>query len=98
MAKGSSTESIAHVPGVISQLGELSPGTIITEIGIAQLFGRCERSVRRAIQRGELPPPTRLFGKKTWTVGVILDHLSSRLKVASTEREKHKQKMRFLSP
>ena len=87
-----------NLPGVISELGELGPGAVITEEGIASLFGRCERSVQRAIERGELPPPTRLFGKKTWTVGTILEHIKGRLQVEANERNQMDEKIRTLSP
>ena len=52
------------LPGVIALLGELKPGAVITEEGVARLFGRHATSVKRAVQRGELPPPCRLFGKR----------------------------------
>lgn len=58
--------------GIIRELGELKPGSIVTEQGIARLFHRQVVSVKRAVQRGELPPPCRLFGINVWTVGELV--------------------------
>ena len=52
-----------ELPGIIAILGELKPGAIITEEGAAHLFGRHVASVKRAVQRGELPPPSPLRGQ-----------------------------------
>ena len=44
-------------PGVVAELGELKPGSIISEEGMARLFHRHAVSVKRAVQLGEFPPP-----------------------------------------
>ena len=46
-----------ELPGVIRLLGELKPGAILTEEGVAHLFNRHVASVKRAVQRGEFPFP-----------------------------------------
>jgi hypothetical protein len=92
------TQTEERLPGVIRELGELGTGAVITEEGMAHLFDRCERSVQRAIERGELPPPTRLFGKKTWMVGTILEHIKGRLQAEAHERDRMAAKIRTLSP
>ena len=89
-------DDIHDLPGIITALGE-SDG-IITEAGLAQLFGRCSVSVKRAVERGELPPPVRLFGQNTWTAGVIVAHLEQRLKIAAKEAAQLQGKIRALSP
>ena len=73
--------------GVISALGDLSPGSIVTEEGLACLFHRHPVSIKRAVQRGELPPPTRLFGGNAWTAGVLVRHIEARLAQAAREQE-----------
>ena len=98
MSDSSEIEHVADLPGVVRELGELGSGTLITEEGIGHLFNRCERSVQRAIERGELPPPTRLFGKKTWTVGAILEHITDRLQAEASERDRMDEKIRTLNP
>jgi len=74
--------------GIVEALGELSPGAILAEEQVARIFGRHPVSVKRAVKRGELPPPTRLFGKPVWTAGAILAHLDARLEAAKREAER----------
>jgi hypothetical protein len=86
------------VPGMIPELGKLSPSTIVTEEGLAQVFRRCPTSIKRAVRRGELPPPMRMFGRSTWTVGAILTHLNKRLETASKEAERQGRRISGLRP
>jgi hypothetical protein len=89
---------IIHRPGIIAALGELGPGAVIMEKGLAELFGRHESSVKRAVKRGELPAPTRLFGQNVWTAGVVVQHLESRLKHEAKEYEqKAEEKQRLMT-
>ena len=67
------------VPGVVSALGELAPTALITEEGLARIFGRSHDSIKRAVERNELPPSVRMFGKPTWTVEAINRHMQDRL-------------------
>jgi hypothetical protein len=85
-------------PGIIAELGTLGQETVITEEGLAQLFRRHPSSVKRAVDRGELPPPVRLFGQATWTVGVLIRHIEGRLARAAKEAERMAQKITQLSP
>lgn len=87
---------------VIPELGSLPPGAILYEPAIARLFDRSPRSVKRAVKRGELPAPTRLFGKNAWTAGAILRHLDNRIRTADAEaaqeRKDLSEKMTNLRP
>ena len=91
-------DETVRLPGVIAALGEMKSGAVITEEGVAQLFGRCTASVKRAVQRGELPAPCRLFGSNTWTVGVLVGHIEHRLEQAAAEAEAIERKIKQLSP
>ncbi len=71
---------------VVTLLGELGDGAIITEQGLAKLFGRHPTSVKRAVERGELPPPVHLMKRPVFTAGVIRSHLFRRLEAAAWER------------
>lgn len=86
------------LPGVIEELGALPPKSIISEGGVARLFSRHPASVKRAVDRGELPPPVRMFGQSVWTVEVVTEHISSRLAQAAEEREARERKYRKLAP
>ncbi|MBI2503263.1 MAG: hypothetical protein HYW07_08515 [Candidatus Latescibacteria bacterium] len=85
-------------PGIIAALGELGPGAIITEGGMAHLFKRHPASIKRAVLRGELPPPTRLLGSSAWTVGAVVRHIEKRLETAAREAERMARKLARLSP
>jgi hypothetical protein len=91
-------EESLQLPGVIAALGEMKPGAVITEEGVANLFNRCTASVKRAVQRGELPPPCRLFGSNAWTVGVLVGHIERRLQEAAAEAQRLAAKIRKLNP
>jgi len=86
------------LPGIIAVLGELKPGALVTEEGIAHLFHRHVVSVKRAVQRGELPPPGRLFGVNVWTAGALIRYIESRLDQAAQEAARDAQRMQNLSP
>jgi predicted DNA-binding transcriptional regulator AlpA len=67
--------------GIFPELAALPPGTLITEDGLAGLLGRtCRETIKRAVERGELPRPVKLMGKNTWTAGAIIQHVEDRLK------------------
>ena len=87
-----------ELPGIIALLGELGPGAIITEGGFACLFKRHPASIKRAVQRGELPPPTRLLGSSAWTVGVVVRHIEKRLDQAAKDAECLRQRIAKHSP
>jgi hypothetical protein len=74
--------------GIIHVLAELPPDAIIDEVALAEIFHRHPVSIRRAVGRGELPPPVRLFGQRTWTARAILSHLDERLEAARQNRER----------
>ena len=84
--------------GIVKTFGELPPGAILEEEAVARIFGRHSVSVKRAVERGELPPPVRLFGKPTWTAGAILAHLDARLEAAKREAEREAARISRLSP
>lgn len=71
------------IDGVIAEFGDLAPGTIIQEVALRRLFNRSKDSICLAVERQELPPPVRLFGQNTWTVGVLVDYLVDRQREAA---------------
>jgi hypothetical protein len=91
-------DTVADLPGVMETLGKLEPGAIVNEEGIAKMFDRHPTSVKRAVHRGELPPPTRLFGSNTWTAGVLIQHIEARLAEALKEHDDTILRLERLSP
>ncbi len=88
-------DNLAHnklYSGIVRHLGDLPDGAIINEEALAQMFGRCQVSIKRAIQRGELPPPVKLLGMPVWTTEKILTHINKRLDLAKKEEEKTRKK------
>jgi predicted DNA-binding transcriptional regulator AlpA len=73
--------------GGFGQLADLSRDTILDEKALAKIVGRHRASVKRAVERGELPRPVKLFGKPSWTVSALLDHIANRLSVAARTSE-----------
>jgi hypothetical protein len=91
---GEDSSRVTHLPGIIAALGDFGPGAVIMEQGLCVLFGRHESSVKRAVERGELPQPVRLFGQKAWTAGVLVKHLETRLEQAAQEAGQKAQDIR----
>ena len=97
LPKGNETDGL-DLPGVIEDLGSLPPKSLITDDGVARIFGRHVASVKRAVDRGELPPPVRIFGKSSWTVEAITEHIAKRLAKAADQRESRESKYHRLAP
>lgn len=97
------TDRIAEVQepaefGVIRKLGDLPPDAVISEDGLAKLFGRCRTSIKRAVRRGELPPSVRMFGESVWTVEALRSHMNKRLEAANKEVKQLQQRISRLRP
>lgn len=86
------------VPSYWSELGDLSEDTVISEGNLADMLGKHRVSIKRAVKRGELPPPTRLMGKPVWTVSAIRKHLNGRLDDAKREYEQLDARLAKLNP
>lgn len=91
-------EPMEALPGIIALLGELGPGAILFEEGLARLFDRHPVSIKRAVERGELPPPVKLLGQPAWTAGALVRHIEGRLEEAAKEAERLAQRIAKLSP
>ena len=85
-------------PGIFTEFGTFAPETIVTEEGLANLFGKCPESIQRAVERGELPPGVRLMGKPTWTIGAIVRHLENRLAAEACDFEQTQRRISNLKP
>lgn len=81
---------------LVPELGELGPGALVTEAGLARLLHRHPSAIKRAVQRGELPPPIRLLGAPAWTCGAVVRHLEARLEAAAKEAERLARRQRVL--
>ena len=84
--------------GIWRTIGDLPSGAIVSRRALAEMFGRCEETMDRAIGRGELPPAVKFLGGKAWTVGAIRSHFEDRMRQAREEHEGKAQKLRKLQP
>ncbi len=78
-------------PQIITALAELPPGSFVFESDLARIFGKCQMSIKRAVERGELPRPARFMGRPMWTSNAIIEHVENLLDRAKQE---HKRVMR----
>lgn len=83
--------------GVVRELGELPPHTVVSEEALAKMFRRHRASIKRAVERGELPPSVRLFGEPVWTVQSLRDHMNRRLEAAKKEAEQLQRRISQIS-
>ena len=83
-AKGVNTDDL---PEGLTKLGE---ETILFQADLARIFCRNGTTIWRAVERGELPPPIKLFGKNVWTPRSIIRHLEDALKSAADKRDKER--------
>ena len=85
-----------ELPGVISILGALPAGAFVFEAGLAAIFRKHPVSIKRAVDRKELPQPSRLFGTSVWTAGAIVKHIESRQEAAAKEAERNDRRLQQL--
>jgi predicted DNA-binding transcriptional regulator AlpA len=85
-------------PGIITALGKLPAGAIISEPALATMMSKHRVSIKRAVARGELPPPVKLFTNPVWTAGSILAHLQKRLDAAAQDAERTRRRSERLRP
>lgn len=65
---------------VCEEIGKIPTGSIVYEDGLALMFGKnCRETIKRAVERGELPPPVKLMGRNCWTAGRIICYIEQRL-------------------
>lgn len=67
------------------RLGDLGADTVIDEAGLARMFGKCRTSIKRAVARGELPAPVKMFGQCCWTADALAAHIRARMEKAQKD-------------
>ena len=68
------------------KLSALARETIISDGTLAELIGKCTRTVKRLEQRGHLPQSFKFGGENCFLVGEILDHFHRRSEEAQKAR------------
>jgi predicted DNA-binding transcriptional regulator AlpA len=98
--EGTDTESTnpSEGPGVlIDALARLPEKTILDETKLASLLGVVGRTVRRMVQRGELPPPVLFGGRAVWFSGRVLAHLDAAFERVEKEAQRQAARLRALT-
>jgi predicted DNA-binding transcriptional regulator AlpA len=75
-------------------LTKLGGETILFQVDLVRIFGRNDTTIWRAVERGELPPPIKLFGKNAWTPRSITRHLEKALSCAADERDRERDELK----
>lgn len=70
---------------VVDAFCNLSDDAVIFEPELAKAFGKCRMTIKRSVERGELPGPFRMMGKNAWTVRMIRAHFGKLEAAARTE-------------
>ncbi|MDF1660654.1 MAG: hypothetical protein P1V97_02700 [Planctomycetota bacterium] len=84
--------------GVFTDLAELPGDTFITEEALAKMMNRCRKTIKRSVQRRELPPSVSFIGQKGWIVDSILNHVKQRLQDAARALEDQKRRFDSYHP
>lgn len=84
--------------GLLLFLGDLAPGTIISETKLADMLGKHIETIRRWRRKNILPDSISLGQNRVWTVQCLLDHLSSRLSNVAEQRRLTQKRIAHLSP
>lgn len=75
-------------PGIWREFNELGRDTLVSEAAMAQIFAKHLMSIRRAIDKQQLPPPVKLMDARVWRLGTILDFIDARLAAEQKAAEK----------
>jgi len=73
--------------GFITFLSKMDEHDMLTEEGLAEGFGVSARTIRRMIERRQIPKPLLLAGRKVWKVGAIIAHLDMMSRITLKEAE-----------
>ena len=84
--------------GLIDSLARLPEKAILDESRLAAALQVTSRTIRRMVDRLELPPPVQLGGRSIWMVGRVLAHIESALETAEREAAKEHRRIGRLSP
>lgn len=81
----------------LAALNQKKAEDLISEAELAQILGRDPKSIKRAVDRQELPPPNRLLGCNVWVVGTIRRHIEESIERASRDVAAASQKVTELA-
>jgi len=71
--------------GVITFLSKQHELDMLTEKGFALGLGVTPRTIRRMTERGEIPKPLLLGGRRVWQVGTLVEYLHAKSRLTLEE-------------
>ena len=89
MKQADDNDEGAGTLGIITELANLPPGTILTLHGMAQIFGKSANTIMRAVGEGRLPKPFRIFSENCWRAGDVDGFLQRRMQDAQDAAVEH---------
>ena len=96
---GKTVSSEAGPPGlIIDALAKLPEKAMLDETALAEMFHVTPRTIRRMVQRFELPPPIRLAGRSIWLAGKVLAHIEAAAAHMAKDAEVRARKIREIAP
>ena len=84
---------VPDLPGVFASIGALPVAALVSEDGLATALAVNKRTIRRMVQRGELPPGVPFAGRTTWLAGKIIAHFEQRAERAARDAERIMRKL-----
>ena len=79
---------------VLDELARLPEKAILDETALAKSLHVAPRTLRRMVNRWQLPPPVRLGGRGVWFAGRVLAHIEAAAMRAEKDAEKDARKFR----
>lgn len=97
LEQGEAGEDTAGAPGVYEVLARLPRQALLDEGAMARAFGVNGRTIRRMVNRHELPPPLKRAGRALWFAGRVLDWLEEEAEQLAKDANRLRQKIRGYS-
>ena len=69
-------EDIDRTPGVLSGLGKLQRGDLVSVKGLADIFQCHTETIKRRIEQGQIPRPWDMPCGRYWTAGFLIDYIN----------------------
>ena len=83
---------------MIDSLAEMPEHALLNEQRLAAELGVTDRTIRRMVNRRELPPGLKLGGQRFWMVGRVLSHLAAAAERAERDAQRRADKLRRHAP
>lgn len=97
-ADGEASSSNGSKCFLITKLAELPERTLLDETELADVLKVTPRTIRRMVDRFELPPPVPLAGHSVWMAGKVLDYIEESLDVAKDDATGDRERIKNYEP